>query len=92
MNVRHVYAVSPQESIKMPGQNEAARFRMNLYWNIPKEVYRVYRERIRIRARVRGGSELLQHPPSSLPGMTRQSILLRKALLKIDGCAGQVRL
>ncbi len=30
----------------MPGQKEAARFLMDLYWNIPKEVYRVYRERI----------------------------------------------
>ena len=30
-------------------------------------------------------------PSSSLPGLTRQSIFLRKILTKKDGCAGQAR-
>jgi transcription elongation factor GreA-like protein len=29
--------------------------------------------------------------PSSLPGLTRQSIVLLKTLVKGDGCAGQAR-
>jgi Ca2+/H+ antiporter len=40
------------------------------------------------------GEHGMSAPPkqvSSLPGLTRQSIILRESLLKNDGCAGQAR-
>jgi hypothetical protein len=46
--------------------------------------------RIALERRIAPGHET-PCAPASLPGSTRQSIFLRKTLVKIDGCAGRQR-